>query len=178
MKILFLHGYQNNSKILIYQSKLLRSLLKYDFVIPNAPNLSHVKPNNINTKFFNPPYFYWYEPNGQGLGNSINYINSLGTFDGIIGFSQGSAMALNMFDIIKPKFFISIAGVNPNIDYFYDIPSYHFIGINDPIKSKSIKLLNMFQNPNVIYFDGRHEFPSLKYKNEFLMCDNFIKNLK
>jgi len=178
MKILFLHGYQNNAKILFYQSILLRSILKYDFTIPNAPNLSYAKPNNINTKFFNPPYFHWYDTNNYNLDKSINYISSLGTFDGIIGFSQGSAMALYMIDIIKPKFFISIAGVIPNNNFYYNIPSYHFIGKDDPIKNKSIKLLNMFNDPKIIYFNGGHEFPSRKCKNDYITCNEFIKKFK
>ena len=175
MKILFLHGYQNNSKILTFQSTFLRSILKYNYTIPNAPNFSHGKPNNINTNFFPPPYFHWYESNFYDLNSSINYISSLGNFDGIIGFSQGSAMALHVFDIVKPQFFISIAGVSPNNDNYYHIPSFHFIGKNDPIKNKSIKLLNMFDNPTSVYFNGGHNFPCRKCKSDYVKCNEFIK---
>ena len=177
MKILFLHGYQNNSKILTYQTKFLRSILKHDFIIPNAPNLSYEKHTNINKRLFPQPYFHWYGTNINDLDNSINYISSLGPFDGIIGFSQGSAMSLYIFDIIKPKFFISIAGVNPDIDKSYNIPSYHIIGNNDPIKNKSLKLLNMFEDPQVSYFNGGHEFPLIKNKNEYIKINDFINKL-
>ena len=87
-------------------------------------------------------------------------------------------MALYMFVIIKPKFFISIAGVNPNSNFYYNIPSYHFIGKDDPIKNKSIKLLNMFNDPKFIYFNGSHEFPSRKCKNDYIICNEFIKKFK
>ena len=75
-------------------------------------------------------------------------------------------MGLLMIDVVKPKFFISIAGVNPNIFSYNYLPSYHFIGKNDPIKNKSIKLLNMFDNPHVKFFDGKHQFPSNKCKED------------
>jgi hypothetical protein len=178
MKVLILHGYQNNSKILFYQSKFLRSILKYNFIIPNAPNITFEKPKNINTNFFPQPYFYWYGKNTYELNNSINFITTLGNFDGIIGFSQGSAMALHMLDIINPKFFISIAGVNPDTNCNYNIPSFHFIGKNDPINDKSIKLLNMFNNPNFIYFNGGHEFPPRNCKNDYITCNEFIKKFE
>ena len=165
IKILCLHGFQNNSKIIQHQSKYLRSIINYNFITPNAPNLSHDKPKGLNTNYFLPKY-------------SINYLRSFGKFDGILGFSQGSAMATYIFDIIEPKFFISIAGVNPEFSKIYNIPSIHFIGNNDKLyRKRSCELLNMFVEPKVIYYEGGHEFLSRRHKNELIECKEFIKKV-
>ena len=177
INILCLHGYQNNAKIIQYQSKYFRSLINYNFITPNAPNLSYEKPKEINTKFFLPPYYHWYNKDINSLRCSINYLKSFKNFDGILGFSQGSAMATYIFDIIKPKFFISIAGVTPEIKNIYNIPSIHFIGDNDKLKLRSCELVNMFVDPKIIYFQGGHEFLSRKHKNEIKKCDEFIKEV-
>ena len=35
----------------------------------------------------------------------------------------------------------------------------------------------MFENPKVSYFNGGHEFPSIKDKNEYIKCNKFLKEL-
>ncbi len=180
MKILVLHGYLTNSKIIQYQTMYLRSILKYNFIIPNAPNVSIKNPYEINTKFFPSPYYQWYNYNDDNeLNKSINYIKNLGKFDGVLGFSQGAGMAINILDLVDAKFFISIVGVKPNIntDKKINISSYHIIGNNDPLKDKSMKLANMFNNPQISFFDGGHVFPLKKHKNEYIKCNEFIKNV-
>ena len=102
MKILVLHGFQNNKNIIQFQTKYLRSILKYNFIFINAPNLSNKIPYEINIKYFTPPYYHWYNNNNNNeLNKSINCIKKLGKFDGILGFSQGAAMATNIFDIVE-----------------------------------------------------------------------------
>lgn len=180
MKILVLHGYLTNSKIIQYQTIYLRSILNYNFIIPNAPNVSIKKPYEINTKFFQSPYYQWYNNNNDNeLKKSINYIKTLGKFDGVLGYSQGAGMATNILDLVDAKFFISIVGVNPNIDTDkkINIPSYHIIGNNDRLKDKSIKLANMFNNPQISFFDGGHTFPLRNHENEYIKCNEFIKNV-
>ena len=179
IKILCLHGFQNNAKIIQQQSKYFRSIINHKFIIPNAPNLSYDKPEELNTKYFLPPYYHWYNyNNNESLKCSIDYLQTFGKFDGILGFSQGSAMATHIFDIIEPKFFISIAGVNPELNKKYNIPSIHFIGKNDKLyKRRSCELMNMFTCPEVVYFEGGHEFLSRRHTNELIKCKEFIKKV-
>ena len=36
----------------------------------------------------------------------------------------------------------------------------------------------MFNNPNFIYFNGAHEFPSRKCKNDYYACKEFTKKFE
>ena len=117
MRILSLHGYCTSGKIMNKQSQYMRNFFNCKFYFPNAPNNSIVIPPNSITDYYDEPYYHWFDKDGQeGLDKSINYIKTWGKFDGIFGFSQGSAMATHVFDIVKPIFFISVAGV-----YSYNI---------------------------------------------------------
>ena len=81
MKILVLHGYLTNSKIIQHQMTYLSTILKYNFTFTDAPNVSIKKPYEINTKFFPSPYYQWYNDNDvTELNKSINHIKTLGKF--------------------------------------------------------------------------------------------------
>jgi len=170
MRILALHGYQTSSKIFYLQSNYLRKILNKDFniewLVPNAPFDSNNDSADLVKQYFDPPYFYWYtKKEYQGIDESINYIKSLGKVDGIIGFSQGGCFAQILSRIIKPKFVITICGVDPiNEKYkkISEIPSLHIIGKQDEFRERSELLTNYFLNPNIIYHTGKHTFPPNK----------------
>ena len=167
MRILGLHGYQTSSKIFVIQSNYLRKILDkhhdIEWIIPDAPNISEEEISPLVTKYFEPPYYQWYtKKNYHGIKKSIKYIKSLGKIDGIIGFSQGGCFGYILSSILKPKFIISICGVNSiNDDYkkFCNISSLHIIGENDEHRKRSEELTKDFLNPKIIYHSGKHTFP-------------------
>ena len=133
MKILSLHGFQTSGIIMKNQTKYMRNIFNYNFIFPDAPHISTDIPPPIITKFYSKPYYEWYNNNNNGLDESINFIKTLGKFDGVLGFSQGACMAINILEIVDAKFFISIAGINnaqplDNCNNKINIPSFHFIG--------------------------------------------------
>lgn len=81
-------------------------------------------------------------------------------------------MASYIFNDTDAKFFISIARVYPNNNKICNIPSFY--KKKGPLIDKSIKLSNKFKDPKIVYFDGIHEFPSRKLKNEYNKCYNFM----
>lgn len=167
MRILGLHGYQTSSKIFTIQSNYLRKILdksyEIEWIIPDGPHNSEDEISPVVKQYFKPPYYQWYTKKEYvGIKNSIEYIKSLGKIDGIIGFSQGGCFAYILASIIKPKFIISICGVNNvNDDYkkLCEIPSLHIIGENDECRKRSELLTKDFLNPTIIYHTGKHTFP-------------------
>jgi len=184
MRILALHGYQTSGIIMKNQSKYMTKILNYNFIFPNAPNisLSNDVPEII-TKFYKKPYYEWYKYDYNnniyhGLDESINLIKTLGKFDGVVGFSQGACMAPNILDIVDAKFFISISGINKyNCDKKYNIPSFHFIGNNDPIRNKSLDFAKQFDKPHIFWYNGGHQIPFSSSKDDFIKCNEYIQKI-
>jgi len=184
MKILALHGYQTSKKIFMYQSNYLRRILnkniEIEWIIPDAPYESKDDTSPIIKQYFKPPYYHWYSKKEYiGIDESIEFIKSLGKIDGIIGFSQGGCFAYILANIIKPKFIISICGVNSvndNYKKFCQIPSLHIIGENDEYRERSELLTKDFLNPQVIYHSGKHTFPP--NIEIYLIIESFIKNFQ
>ena len=124
------------------------------------------KSNNpiseIVRKIYKPPYFHWFikDSNYQGLEESKNKIESLGEFDGIVGFSR-SLFNLPMAEIIKPKFIINICVnylKNQSDKLLINIPTLNIIGILDPLKDRSELLANDYLDPEFLYHPGNHSF--------------------
>jgi len=183
MRILALHGYQTSKKIFMIQSNYLRRILnkniEIEWIIPDAPYESKDEISPIIKKYFNPPYYHWYITKEYiGIEESIKYIKSFGPVDGIIGFSQGGCFAQILSTIIKPRFIISICGINcTNKNYisFSKIPSLHIIGTDDKIRERSELLTKQFENPKIIYHSGKHTFPP--DKEVYNQISEFIKDI-
>ena len=188
MRILGLHGYQTSSKIFLLQSRYLRKKLNKDlnieieWVVPDAPHKSNNPISEIVRKIYKPPYFHWFikDSNYQGLEESKNKIESLGEFDGIVGFSQGACLTYLMAEIIKPKFIINICGVNylknQSDKLLINIPTLNIIGILDPLKDRSELLANDYLDPEFLYHPGNHSFPP--DRQSYNKISNFIKKFK
>lgn len=116
----------------------------------------------------------------KGFQESIDVIRKEceagGPFDGILGFSQGAAMAALVCALQQDgqfehrfKFAILVAGfksMSTVHEKFYEktikIPSLHIIGETDQVipKSMSEELVSVFESPSVIFHPGGHQVPS------------------
>ena len=175
MNVLALHGYHMSGKIMCSMSMPLLKRLDYNInlITPDAPCLIKKPLSPEITKYFKPPYYQWF--------NEVNNINidtlkKLDNIDGIIGFSQGAHIASIIAPYIKPKFIVCIAGVDYDINNnIIDIPSFHIIGVNDHLFSKSINLTKKFKNPDIVYHLGGHHFP--KDLNIYKDVNKFINKI-
>ncbi|KAK3278159.1 hypothetical protein CYMTET_13886 [Cymbomonas tetramitiformis] len=100
--------------------------------------------------------------------------DTLGPFDGVLGFSQGASVAallLAQNRLPTVKFAILISGflpVDAELRKFVThpgairIPSLHVIGENDTLvpRDRTQELENIFECPCVFAHDGRHMVPS------------------
>lgn len=198
VKLLALHSFRTSGAILEKQmalsgfSKILREECNAEIVFIDAPNAaSGPIPNDVVAAFPNTSYYEWWnatqrEEDGQweyvNADKSLEYIervwNEHHGFDGIVGFSQGAAMAALLAGLqhsgqaltgfSKLKFIICIAGIrvrDPRFSTYYDnlahIPSVHIIGQNDPIKRLTNQLIRSFQAPVVLTHDRGHVVPRI-----------------
>ncbi|ODV58701.1 alpha/beta hydrolase [Ascoidea rubescens DSM 1968] len=197
-RILCLHGFAQTGKIFAEKSSGIRKLLKkknYETIYIDAP----IKLK-INELPFTPTTipedenfgFAWYRLNEGKIEDSINLINKTfqekGPFDGIIGFSQGAALAFVFANLFHSKFpslkFIMmfssysfydddyLSKLDPNLyrDLYLQklgLRSMHIYGKNDNvIKSQlSIKLANNYcEKGTATLFEqpGGHFIPNSK----------------
>lgn len=122
-----------------------------------------------------------------GAEESLDYLEDIwcnhpeAPFDGVLGFSSGASMGACFVDHMQrrdgpgPRFFICCSGsytpIPSNIPAYaaYALsenkimtPSFHTIGEQDDIcyPRLSQKLANIFFEPQVLYFDGKHRLPN------------------
>jgi predicted esterase len=127
------------------------------------------------------------EANCIGAEESLVYLEDVwrnhpeAPFDGVLGFSSGASMGACFVDHMQrqdgpgPRFFISCSGsytpVPSNIQAYAAYatsdkkimtPSFHTIGKQDEVclPELSQKLANIFFEPQVLYFDGKHRLPN------------------
>ncbi|XP_012561864.1 esterase OVCA2 isoform X1 [Hydra vulgaris] len=186
LKVLVIHGYRQCAKTSREKSGSLRKLLKkyIDFVYITAPNKI---PSSIDEE-----YGWWFSKedmsfnalenshidNGHQI--SVDHITNAfkehGSFDGILGFSQGATMATHICALseedgfpFKIKFAILCAGFKsrslPHQCYYskkISCPSLHIYGDSDRVipKEMSIELQNCFQTFSVIIHSGGHYIPA------------------
>lgn len=145
MKILFIHGYQQNAAIFRRKTATIRKQLAFaECVYAEAPHLvgDHEQDEERTLK----GWWKAVEQDGKmrytGAVESLEYLNRMwaaGDYCGILGFSQGAAMA-NIFSQQldpKPQFLISVSGFAPRDESYAlaqtDIPILHVIGDYDKI---------------------------------------------
>lgn len=172
-----------------------------EIVYVNAPNLASGPIPDDVAPFFKGPYYEWWnadrDENGEWwiykgwektLAHLEDVFNMHGPFDGIMGFSQGGAVAsltvgmqragCFLKDQPQLKFCICFAGIRVrarvkgdagevgNIEGIYrslrDCPSLHVIGDKDPVKRMTNDLINSFDNPVVINHTKGHVIPALQ----------------
>lgn len=163
-KVLCLHGFQTSGSILRTQTAFLRRILgdKYEWIFPNAPFRSKEIPPKEVTTYFSPPYFEWHN-DYHGFQTSKQYLQNLYDKEDvniILGFSQGAAMATALALDNNPDKVLLFGGVPPRSKQLVETPSIHVIGKTDPIRHRSEMLADQYLNPQIIYHNGGHRFPS------------------
>ena len=173
LRVLCLHGYHGSSTILDGQLRPLRDGLStpMDFVTVDAPSIAAGD-------------FGWWHGNIPGYRDEFlgwrrtrDWLSELfdrkGPFDGVLGFSQGAALAglLPGLSAIEPRirlrFAIMAGGFRSEApehqDLFarreaYDIPSFHIIGDTDTVvhPDDSRHLAEAFTSPMVVSHPGGH----------------------
>ena len=93
-----------------------------------------------------------------------------GGFDGILGFSQGAAVAAMLCAEVRPRFAVLVAGFVPRdpeaagalLAGVEGVPSLHVIGRSDAIveTERSRALAALFAGADVVEHDGGHMLPS------------------
>ncbi|TNV71508.1 hypothetical protein FGO68_gene15847 [Halteria grandinella] len=119
-----------------------------------------------------------------GLDEIVKVLKEQGPFYGVMGFSQGSAVAVALALLIEMKkidlgyqlqCFIFVSAMASQLPYDQQLqcktPSLHLIGLNDFVvdryyqsQCRSIGLSVQFLNPYVIYHNQGHKVPTLTYQ--------------
>lgn len=198
VKLLALHSFRTSGSILERQmalsgfSRVLREECNAEIVFIDAPNVaSGPIPNDVAGAFPNESYYEWWNATQREDGQwdyvnsdrSFQYIESVWNehrgFDGILGFSQGAAMAALLAGMQRSgqaltrfsqlKYIICIAGIrvrDPRFLAVYEnvahVPSVHIIGQADPVKRLTNQLIRCFDAPVVLTHDRGHVVPRLQ----------------
>ncbi|KAG6598715.1 hypothetical protein SDJN03_08493, partial [Cucurbita argyrosperma subsp. sororia] len=203
-RILCLHGFRTSGAILKkHVEKWPTSVLdQFDFHFMDAPFPSRGKSEVEG--LHDPPYFEWFQfhedtadfANVEECLQFIeNHMLEHGPFDGLLGFSQGAALAallpgfqakgVALTRVPKIKFVIIISGVkleSPSLDaqeaYASSIacPSLHFLSEEDFFMPSGLQLLESFVEPFVINHLKGHTVPKLDQKSLKIM-ENFIDRI-
>jgi predicted esterase len=110
LRILCLHGFRTNARILQFQCRDVVRLLggRAEFVFVDAPHAARGKAEPIVEQLFpGEPLFEWWNKNDEtgayeGLGATIDSVERAcaerGPFDGVLGFSQGACLAATLLE--------------------------------------------------------------------------------
>eukprot|EP00941_MAST-03F_sp_MAST-3F-sp1_P001521 g1521.t1 len=193
LRILCLHGFRTNGAILKFQCRdFVRTLSdKAEFVFVDAPFKARGPPEQIIKKLFpSEEVREWWNKNittgkYEGAIESIKYIESLGNFDGVLGFSQGACLAELLLAYQNKnktkttfKFGIINCGFHPKDETFrkiieevspMKIPVIICRGEND--YDGCVETL--FEHPIVTKHNAGHMLPTVRNAGEewFYNCD-------
>merc|ERR1712151_1481184 len=111
-RVLCLHGFRTSSVILQQQMVPLTSILTrlgYEMIVPDGPHKSKGPAQGAEGLDDEDSYGWWlYDGDSHdcaplGLDKSLEYIKTLRRFDGVVGFSQGGAMAAQVANSVHAK---------------------------------------------------------------------------
>lgn len=150
-RILCLHGQGVNARIFSEQTEALRAFLpsQYEFIFRDAPFVCGPAPGGIAKMYPKDTYRCWYtSPSTERVRAAhkaiIKIIKELGGVDGVMGFSQGAAVAASLIlhrQLVNeiPLFRVAIFICSPvpfsrSLDYGIDTRKYFgLIGGGVPI---------------------------------------------
>ena len=192
LNILVLHSFRQNARVMRSRTRKMRKSLEdiADLTFANAP-LPYAPKGEVKEAVLaafgklrdtEHQRCWWNasEDNSvyHGIELSFAYIDYLcrnyGPFDGIIGFSQGGALAgllaaMQPFDSVAFRFAICISGFPSRAEAHrallepasIEIPSLHVVGSNDILvdPERTLSLSKSFKEPVVIQHDGGHFVP-------------------
>ncbi|CAD8166724.1 unnamed protein product [Paramecium octaurelia] len=193
-KVLCFHGFGTNSDILSYQLRQFKKEFKdIEFITLNGPiplNRNIIMDENLAKMLENQNIYSWmsflhmknndmnsiYSPAFEEV---VKILKEQGPFFGVMGFSQGSSIAVRLASKIAAGevdlgydlqcFIFVSAQVNPFANteaksYLCRVPSLHLIGMNDFLVDRSLGLVVQFLNPYIIYHNQGHKVPTLTYE--------------
>ncbi|CAD8131412.1 unnamed protein product [Paramecium pentaurelia] len=191
-KVLCFHGFGTNSEMLSYQLRQFKKEFKdIDFITLNGPiplNRNVIMDESIAKMLENQNIYSWlnfmqFKNNdidsifSPALEEVVKILKEQGPFFGVMGFSQGSAIAVRLASKIAAgeidlgydlKCFIFVSAQANHIpetkQFLCRIPSLHLIGFNDFVVDRSMGLVVQFLNPYVIYHNQGHKVPTLTYE--------------
>lgn len=185
--------------------RFLTQDLKAELTFVNAPHkASGPIPQDVEMAFSSVgsgEYYEWWNATLDEEQNTWHYENSdasldylqkvwkeHGGFDGIIGFSQGAAIAALFAAMLTatqmgsngkshhddkeclapPRFIVCISGIKVRDDRFVPyyrsishLPSVHICGQHDPVKILTNQLVTCFASPVILTHDRGHVVPRL-----------------
>ncbi|XP_061659947.1 esterase OVCA2 [Syngnathoides biaculeatus] len=194
LRVLCLHGYRQNGASFREKTGALRKLLKkkVNFVYVDAPHLLEGAQGSGGEEperrgwWFSDPGARTFSAQqrceeSSGLDESVaavlQAVRRDGPFDGILGFSQGAALAAMLCALQesgrKPdlafRFAVLVAGFRSGCAQhlsFYSAPlatpSLHVLGLDDGVipADMSRDLLPVFRDPHVLTHPGGHFVPA------------------
>lgn len=195
LRVLALHSFRTSGDIFRQQVKLsgldekLEDLIEIVYLTAPHP-ASGAIPDDVKD-IFEGPYFEWWtadkgeggEWTYQGAEQSVAYVSDYlrlhGPFDGLVGFSQGGAMAAILVAMQRHgaalqglpllRFCVIFAGIksrDPRFVRFLDqpiaCPALHVIGDRDYVKKYAYQLYNAFEEPCLITHPRGHVIPRLQ----------------
>jgi hypothetical protein len=132
-RVLALHGFRTSGAILSMQTASLRHHTGLDCAFIDAPWPANGPPDPMIAQIYSScSFFEWYNRTDDKVAtlNQMNtslqyllsYIEKKGPFDGILSFSQGSAMMTMLLEYFREKgekipfrYVISIGGIEPSL---------------------------------------------------------------
>lgn len=192
VKILALHGFAQHPDELSCKMRQIQTILHpAEFVFPPAAIelVSYdgdITDRDRDTKGFSTRYSWNHSSEDMStnlfnleatLASLVPILESQGPFDGVMGFSQGAAVATAVCSLLEKqtfkinhppmKFSILFCGARPEASVFDLIyakiktPSLHVIGRQDvmvPLE-RSIQLSEAFEQSELIFHPGNHFIP-------------------
>jgi len=192
------------------QTAAMRYHTQMDCVFVDAPWKSLGPPDDGIAMFYpGRKYFEWFykdvdstslnenETLRQSMQLLVNFFYENGPFDGILGFSQGAAMATRLARSLLSsqqqqrdekiiKFLVLIGGVTPiEIESgvksgefsILEIPSLHIQGFEDPFLDHSKRLETLFadNSTTIIEHQEGHNIPSIR-TNVYQKISDFLQS--
>ena len=125
-RVLCLHGFRTSGSVLLHQLAPLHRILAgmgYSVVVPNAPHKTTGPAQAAEGLDLDDgdSFGWWtYDPDEKstghdgeaiGLDTSLEFLQSLGTFSGVVGFSQGGAVAAQVASAVESQWAVLFSPV-------------------------------------------------------------------
>ncbi|PSC70237.1 low CO2-induced aldose reductase isoform B [Micractinium conductrix] len=194
LRVLALHSFRTSGAIFAEQQRragldaALADLIDVTYI--DAPNAASGPIPDDVAPHFEGPYYEWWNASRDGEGRwsyegwrrAVAHMEDTlalhGPFDGLMGFSQGGAMASLAIGMQRCgfafkglpllRFVVAFAGIrvrDPQLERFYaplrSCPSLHVLGDRDPVKRLTNLLIECFEHPVVVTHPRGHVIPQL-----------------
>lgn len=185
LKVLAIHGFRTSGEIFFMQTAALRHATGIECIFIDAPFEASGPPDELIGEIYaDYRCWEWYCSNTEDHETAVaqmkdslafltSYIAQNGPFDGILGFSQGTAMVTMLLDSYQQTqqtipfgFAVCIGGVEPSAFTEHPLsialPSLHLIGEQDSYQQRSRTLASWYKDSTVMTFNEGHNIPSMR----------------